>query len=252
MQESKVEVFNGDLGATVEQAKEPEAVQTKPVAAPIRIDQQTQQMVARDNSELMRMIQTMMKGQAFPKTLDTPEKVIAAWQVAASLKLPPAVAIQNLAVIHGSVCMWGQLPKALAEGTGKIEDFELILIDKDHNAIKLENKNLDAEVWGAVCRIKRKGRTKNEYVFTQKDAAAAGLLNKTGPWKDYRKIMLSRRAIAHAIKFEFPDAVMGVGIAEYDHNEAPDLKDVTPNLSNTDDLIDRLEKRSEPKANTEG
>lgn len=206
----------------------------------IAVDQRTQSLVAKDNIELVRMIQIMMKGQAFPKTLDTEAKVIAAWQVAASLKLPPAVAIQNMAIIHGSVCLWGQLPKALAEATGELEDFRLILINKDQKPITLENHNLNEEVWGAVCQIKRKARSMNEYTFTEVDMAKAGLDKKTGPWKEYKKVMLSRRAIGHAIKFEFPDALMGVGIAEYDFNEAPDIKDVTPSRRPNSTLNDKL------------
>lgn len=187
--------------------------------------------IARDNAELMRIIKVMMAGMAFPKTLDTEAKILAAWQVAASLRLPPAVAIQNIAIIHGSACLWGQLPKALAEATGEMEDFQLILINEQQKPISLDNLNLTDEVWGAVCRMKRKGRTLNEYTFTMADAQKANLANKTGPWKDYRKIMLSRRAVSHAIKFEFPDALMGVPVAEYDHNDAPDFKDVTPGMN---------------------
>lgn len=214
-------------GSALEVKMEQEPV--KAVAAkPMHVDANTGAIVVRDNAELMRMIRMMMKGMAFPKSLDTEDKIIAAWQVAASLKIPPAVAMQNMAVINGSVCIWGQLPKALAEATGELEDYKLILIDEQQQEISLANKNLNSEVWGAVVQVKRRGRTKNEYYFTLPEAKAAGLLNKSGPWKDYRKVMLSRRAIGQAIKFEFPDAVMGVGIAEYDQNEAPDLKDVTP------------------------
>jgi len=198
------------------------------------VDHESQAIVARDNSELLRLIRTMMKGQAFPKQFTTEEQLISCWQVAASLKVPPAVAIQNMCIINGSVSIWGQLPKALAEATGELEDFQLILIDKDHKIISLENKNLGEEVWGAICKIKRKGRTLNEYSFTMREAESAGLLNKAGPWKTFQKLMLSRRAVGHAIKFEFPDAVMGVGISEYDHHQAPDLepiRDVGPSMA---------------------
>ena len=207
---------------------------------PLLVDQKSQLMVARDNSELMRMIQVMMKGMAFPKTLDTPEKAIAAWQVAASLGLPPAVAIQNMAVIHGSVNLWGQLPKALAEKTGQLEDFKLIKINDKQEEISLQNKNLNDQVWGAVVQIKRKGRSMNEYSFTMLDAEKAGLKGKAGPWKDYTSIMLSRRATAHAIKFEFPDALMGVPVAEFDYHEAPDLKDVSPRTSEAQTMAEKI------------
>lgn len=188
-----------------------------------------QGLVAKDNSELMRMILTLMKGQAFPKTLDTSDKVIAAWQMAASLSLPPAVCLQNMAVIHGSVCIWGQLPAALAERTGQIADRKLIYFDDNQTVISLENKNLTAPVWGAVVQMRRAQRSMNEYFFTEIEAKTAGLFGKPGPWKDYRKIMYARRTFAHAYKFEFADALMGVPVAEYDFHEAPDLKDVSNN-----------------------
>jgi hypothetical protein len=201
---------------------------------------ENQGLVAKDNSELLRMIQVMMKGQAFPRTLDTEAKVIAAWQVAASLKIPPAVAIQNLAIVNGSICMWGQLPKALAEATGELEEFKIVVIDETQTPICLENKNLNAEPWGAVCTIKRKNRDRNEYAFTISDMKKAGLDKKQGPWRDYTKIMLMRRAIGTAIKFEFPDAVMGVPIAEYDFHQAPDIKEVSPSKSRADLLKSEL------------
>lgn len=214
----------------------------------IQIDEKTQGLVAKDNSELIRIIRVMMKGMAFPKSLDTEEKILAAWNMAAALKIPPAIAIQNMAVIHGSVCLWGQLPKALAEATGELEDYSLVLIDKEQNVISLANKNLSSEVWGAVCYIKRKNRTRNEYVFTMDDARRAKLDSKTGPWKDYTKIMLSRRVVAQAVKFEFPDALMGLEISEYRYDTAPDLKDVTPS-QDRDAIAERLSKRALKKEN---
>lgn len=217
----------------------------------IVIDEKSQALVARDNSELLRLIRTFMKGMAFPKTLDTEEKIIAAWQVAASLGLPPMVAIQNMAVIHGSVCMWGQLPKALAEKTGELEDFKQFYVDKDFNEVCVANKNLNAEIWASVVQIKRKGRTMNEFFFSVDEAKTAGLLNKTGPWKDHRKVMLARRACGMAIKFVFPDALMGVGIAEYDHHEAPDLKDVTPRAARDQSAAEEMWKEVKGERPTE-
>lgn len=190
---------------------------------PIAVDERNQLIVARDNSELVRMIKIFMQGAALPRTLDTEAKVITAWQAAASLKVPPIIAIQNMAIIHGVLSIWGQLPKALADQTGQMEDFKLILFDKDQKEICLGNKNLQEDVWGAVTQMRRLRKSKNEYYFTEIEAKKAGLLSKSGPWQDYRKIMYARRTIGHAIKFEFPDAVMGIAIAEYDLHDAPDL-----------------------------
>jgi hypothetical protein len=196
----------------------------------LALDPKTQMIMARDNSELVRIIRTFMAGGALPKSLDTEPKVIAAWQMAASLNMPPAVTIQNMAFINGTLSIWGQLPKALAERTGQLQDFKLFLVDDAFVEISVANKNLRGSPWAAVCQIKRKDRSMNEYVFSMDDAKKAGLTSKQGPWQSYTAIMLRRRATAMAIKFEFPDAVMGVQIAEYDSGEAPDLKDVTNSL----------------------
>lgn len=235
--------FQEVIDVPFEDAKEETVIKNeapkKETVLPIIVDKTTQQMIARDNSELVRMIRIMMDGKAFPKTLDTEAKAIAAWQVAASLRLPPAVAIQNMAVINGSVCIWGQLPKALAEATGELEDFQLIYINKEQKKICLENMNLNDPTWAAVVRIKRKNRSVNEYSFSLDEAKAAGLLSKDGPWKLYTKTMLGRRAMGQAIKFDFPDALMGIGLAEYDFGEAPDLKDVGPG-ADSESIIEKI------------
>lgn len=241
MQDSSLEQVIDEKPVTEEVPAEAPK-QKAPVAAPIAVDSKGL-MVARDNSELYRMVKVMMAGGAVPKWMDTPEKVIACWQMAASLKVPAPVAIQHMCVIQGRVCIWGELPKALAEASGELEHYEVLWIDAEQKVIKLENENLNKPVWGAVCRIKRKGRTLNEYWFTEPEAEKAKLLNKDGPWITYRKIMYARRASATAIKFEFGDSLMGIGLAEYDFNEAPDMKDVTPSQSR-DALADKLAARA--------
>jgi hypothetical protein len=231
--------------APAQEEKKSEQEAPKIQATPMIVDQDTQQLVVHNQSELIRVIRVMMKGQALPKTLDTEEKVIAAWQMAASLNLPPAIAIQNMSFVNGVICMWGQLPKALAERTGELEQFNLIYIDEEMNEILLKNKNLRAPIWAAVVQVQREGRRLNEYFFSVDDARTAGLAGKSGPWQNYPKIMLARRAMGHALKFEFPDALMGVPIAEYDFNDAPDLpKDVTPEKSASDLMKEEMKENS--------
>lgn len=208
---------------------EEKATEVKTEIAPMAIGENLQ-IQPQNTAELMRTVKQLMKGDGFPRHLDTAEKVIAAWNLAASLKLPPQVAIRNIAVINGTPCIWGDLPKALAENTGELEQFRLICIDKDYQEICLQNKNLDAEPFGAVCKIKRKGRTENEYSYTVTEARNARLLGnpKREVWSLYTKVMLMRKAMGMAVRIEFPDALMGCAVAEYDLDQAPDLKDVTP------------------------
>lgn len=211
--------------------EETKKTETKAIA----LDTNHQMMVAKDSSELFRQIKVLMEGQAFPKTMDTPAKCIAAWNLAASFKsVSPQRAMSRMMYINGQLSIWGELPKALVEATGELEDFELFVVDAGYKKICCDNANLKADPYAAICRIKRKGRTKNEYYFTTDEAEKAGLLKKTGPWQQYAKIMLCWRAQGQAFKFEFGDALMGAEIAEYTFNTFPanpDLKDVTPEPS---------------------
>lgn len=194
---------------------------------PMRIERSARgisEIVTNDTSELMRLIGIMMEGKAFPKTLDTHPKIIAAWQMAASLGLSPMAAMPNMAIINGAISLWGQLPKALAERTGEMTDFSLVYLNDKQEIISLSNKNIADPVWAAVCTMQRKGRSANEYFFSIDDAKKAKLFGKSGPWTEYTKIMLARRAVGNAVKFEFPDALMGVAIAEYDFNQMPDYE----------------------------
>lgn len=224
------EIYDVDAAAkiVIEPKKlEVERTPDRPPTA-ISVDMKSQLMVAKDNTEMIRIIKVFMHGKAIPKSLDTEAKVIAAWQMAASLKVPPAIAIQNMAFVNGTISLWGELPRALALATGEVEDFVLRRIDKDHNVICLANKNLNAEPWGSVLNIQRKGHSENEFYFTMNDAKRAGLDTKNGPWQNYRPVMVDRRLIAYGVKMIFADALMGLTIAEYDHHQAPDLMDVTP------------------------
>lgn len=186
----------------------------------------------KDQIELSRTISQIFKSGGIPRHYQSVEQVMGAVNFAAQLNLPWQVAIRNIAVSpDGSYMVYGDLPKGLAERTREIEEFKIFVCDKEYKEIKFENKNLDAPPFAAVCVIKRKGRSANSYAFTVADAQNAGLWerkSKTGkpsPWCLYPKVMLMRRAQAMAIRFEFPDALSGAAIAEYDYGSAPDLEE---------------------------
>jgi len=210
----------------VKEVNEPPVLLRSPQS--MAVDPKTQLIVARDNAEVVRLIKVWTRGASIPKTLDTEDKLILAWQTAASLNVPPAIAIQNMAIINGTLSIWGQLPMGLARATKEVTDFELITINDKQEEINLKYKNLDTEVWGAVVNLRRGGGSRNQYYFTMKDAARAGLDKKRGPWQEYRQTMICRRTIGWSVKVDFPDALMGLSVAEYDLNELPDLKDVSP------------------------
>lgn len=195
---------------------------------PLAINSRTGELLARDASELVRQIKILMAGRAFPKSMDTMPKIIAAWNLAASFKgVSPQRAISRMMYVNDRLELWGELPKALAEGTAELEDFELFVCDKEYNRICFENKNLHQDPYAAVCRIKRKGRSRNEYFFTADEAEKAGLLKKKGTWQDYAKVMLCWRAQGIGLKFEFGDASMGASISELPITEAHSEREVS-------------------------
>jgi len=153
-----------------------------------------------------------------PEAYDTPEKVMTGMQYAVELGLKPLISLRQISVIKGTPSIFGDLPLALVRRSGQLQEIKEWIFDENSKEISLRNKNIANDPFGAACRIKRKGYKEREFVFTIKDAIQAGLPNKDN-WKNYPKTMLKYRARSIALKDQFSDALDGVSIMEYDHNE---------------------------------
>jgi hypothetical protein len=145
--------------------------------------------------------------------------VLIAMQMGGELNLSPMQAIQNIAVINGRPCLWGDSLAALA---------------KNHPAYEYMNEYFQGEGDNltAVCEIKRQGATVQTIKFSVQDAKTARLWGKSGPWTQYPKRMLQMRARGFAIRNVFADAICGMQMAE----EVRDLK-VIPNSNDAAELI---------------
>ncbi len=235
--------MNEEIEVTAESvAPPPKDDKPKAAAAPMPIPVEGGAIVPRDNSELQRTLENHAKGGGFPDCFDTREKRMAAYNLANALMGAEwQLALNHMAFIKGKLSIWGEFPGTLAQRTGELKSKDLFLIDKDYNVISFANKNLQNEVWGAICRLHRKGHEKPvEFFYTLDEAVKAGQYppkkrdgspNHDSPWLKHFKTMLLRKAQAAAVKFMFPEALVGVPIAEYDFDAAPDLvKDVTPKV----------------------
>ncbi len=170
--------------------------------------------------ELYRYSNSLVSSGMLPKMYDKAEKVMAAIQLANELGLPPLNALKNISIVNGSPSLWGDLPLAIVRASGDLEAFREFCIDKDYKEICFENKNLGAEIYAAICVIKRKGYEKRSFHYTMMDAAMNP--NSGNPtWKAYRSIMMKRKARSIALKDEFSDKLVGCSIAEYDHDVIP-------------------------------
>lgn len=224
-------------------------------------------LAPKNNAELLRVLKVIKDGGGMPERFDTQAKQVAAYNLSSALMGPKwQLAMNNIAIIKGQMSIYGELPSALAEQTGEVQEKDLYCVDKELKKMCLANKNVNVEPYAGVCNIQRKGRKIKEFVYTVDDALRAGQLpamkwskkegrqvpNDDSPWVKHLRTMLMRKAMALAVKFEFADAVMGVPISEYDFDVIPDgsLKDVTP-VNEAAEEINREYKDEEAKPETE-
>ena len=128
-----------------------------------------------------------------------PGNVLIAMQFGAEIGLKPMQAIQNIAVINGRPCVWGDAMIAIVQNHPMCEYIK-------------EGSEPDGTTY---CTVKRKNE-EEEYTirFSKEDAKKANLLGKPGPWTQYPQRMMQMRARAFALRDKFSDVLKGLSIAE--------------------------------------
>ncbi len=133
--------------------------------------------------------------------------------------------LNKTSIINGTLAIWGDLPLAIVRAGGKLEFIEEYLIDKDYNKIRIENKNLKAEILAAVCVLQRKGEVKKTFTYLLSDAEKIkGYKKSKMYWDTYEKIMLKYKPRSVGLKDIFPDDLLGVIITEYDQHSTGDMQ----------------------------
>lgn len=193
-------------------------------ALAIKIDDQGLVKIETLSDELS-LCKTLVSAGMVPSSLDTPQKLFAARQLCRELGLPVMSAIRQVYVVNGTPTLWGDTPLALVRRSGLLLKINEYFVDENFNQISVKNKNLKADVYAAVCEVQRKGDDLKEFFFTKDQAETAGLYTKNRSlWKVYPLRMIQLKARGLALKNEFSDILMGVGIAEYDYDEIPGVK----------------------------
>lgn len=140
------------------------------------------------------------------------EKILIGIMQGAEVGLKPLQALQSIAVINGIPSVYGDAMLAIVNASGLLDDFSEVQILKGE------------EVIGWTVTAHRKGRaTPTARTFTVDDARKANLLEKAGPWKQYRTRMLQMRARALCLRDAFPDVLKGLQAVE----EAQDVQVVS-------------------------
>lgn len=158
--------------------------------------------------EVQRMAQMVVSAGMF-KATDKNQAVAQATMAlmqGLEIGISPMQAANGIAIINGRPCIWGSLVPALIWKAGhKIEEW---VVGEDMEMV-------------AHCRITRSDNDiAVERTFSAKEAKQAGLLEKPGPWKQYRKRMLAMRARGFAANDGVPDVLRGMYTVE-------EMQDVT-------------------------
>ena len=159
-----------------------------------------------DQPLTMTALTNMLNGAALPARYEYVGDAVATIMVGREMGLPPMASLNEMYLVNGSVGLSGKAMMSLVFRAG--------------HAIYT---TLDPKVGTAVAwRRDPYTHELNEvgtYTFTMKDAEAAKLAG-TGTYKKYPADMLGWKAVARAVRFAFPDVVMGYLPVEIDI-EAP-------------------------------
>lgn len=136
-----------------------------------------------------------------------PEDIFVAMAMGYQLGFPVEQSLQDIAVINGRPCLWGDGLLSLA------------LNHPECHSITEEPIIKNGVVFGFLCTVVRNGHEPHQQQFTMADAERAGLLKKQGPWQQFPARMLQMRARSYAIRDKFADALRGLRIAEIEEDD---------------------------------
>ena len=150
-----------------------------------------------------RVAEILSKSQLIPKAYQgRPNDVLVSMMWSHNLDVPFIQGIQGIACINGKPAIYGDMALAVVRKSGLLKDIK--------ETVEKVNGVLTAR-----CEVTRKDQdSKVVSTFSWDDAAAAGLIGKQGPWKQYPKRMLQMRARGFALRDAFPDVLMGMITAE--------------------------------------
>lgn len=138
-----------------------------------------------------------------------PEDIFVAMAMGYQLGFPVEQSLQDIAVVNGRPCLWGDGLLSLALNHPECQGID-------------EEPLYDAKgnICGYKCTVTRKGHKPHTKQFTLQDASVAGLLSRGTVWKAYPERMLQMRARSFAIRDKFADALRGLRIAEIEEEDS--------------------------------
>ena len=160
-----------------------------------------------------------------------PGNVMIALQMGYELGIQPMQALQNISVINGRCCIWGDLLIALVRSKTVCKYVK----EWTEGTIRDNTATAYCEVMRGTEIILRS--------FSIDQARRAGLTSKQGPWQQYPERMLTMRARGFALRDAFPDALQGLILAEEAHDHPREVETIGESktyASTTEKLIANL------------
>lgn len=177
---------------------------------------------------------TLSKSSIIPTAYkNKPEDIFVAMAMGYQLGFPVEQSLQDIAVINGRPCLWGDGLLSLALNHPECESIEEERIYKGEAVI------------GFKCTVKRKGHKSHTQTFTLQNAEHAGLLRRKGVWETYPVRMLQMRARSLALRDKFADALRGLRIAEVEQDDG--IIDIEPIETKSEILTRDLKEKSAEK-----
>ncbi len=197
-----------------------------------------QSLLAREHFQhYMAVADFLSKSSMVPKPMaNKPADILIAMEMGLQIGIPMMQAIQDIAVINGKPCMYGDGLLAVVQGH---KDYEWI----DEKLLYEAGK-----VVAASCTIKRKNHEPHVVTFSIEDARKASLWGKQGPWTQYPDRMLKMRARGFCIRDIFSDALRGIKtdeeVNDYPVTKAKPSKSAAPDVLK--DLLTKTKSNNEP------
>lgn len=168
-----------------------------------------------------------------------PECVLAA-QYGHEIGLKPLQALQGVQIINGKPSVYGDTMLALCMGSPNWEGMHEHFLTAEQ-LYTLHGIKVNFQGQAAVCEVKRKGEKLFVTYFSEDDALNAGLLNRSGPWKTYKRRMLQMRARGFGLRDKFADVLKGIISSEEAEDYLAASYEVVP------EMTDSLEPINEPQ-----
>lgn len=176
-----------------------------------------------------KVAETLSKSGVIPTAYrGKPEDIFVAMAMGYQLGFPVEQALQDIAVINGRPCLWGDGLLAV------------VLIHAECEGIDEEPIYSGQVITGYICTVTRKGHKPHTKSYTIDDAQKAGLLKKGGAWSTSEARMLQLRARSFALRDKFADALRGLRQAEVELEEGETIEGEVISSTVDNKQVDKL------------